>query len=97
MHDLATINRLNFEAFGQAISRYRAQGRHVLTQHEGAHLVGFETFEDASAARDALALHGNPGGGTRYQLLEPFAPDSAEAAAVRGRDQSEDYLNAARA
>ncbi len=99
MHDLATINRLNAEAFERGVAAFRAQGRHVLLKYEGLHLVSIETFSTANEVVDAhLRAIEAAGPGERYVCLAPFHPDSPEVAQVRGRDQSEDrtlgdYIN----
>ncbi len=99
MHDLATIHKLNAQAYEKAIKSFRAQGRHVLLKYEGLHLVSIETFSSADDIVDAhqAALRGAQVG-ERFVCLAPFHPDSPEVAQVRGRDQSEDrtlgdYIN----
>ena len=73
MHDLNTINRINYEAFAESIQKYRAAGRFVLVKYEGSHLVGIETFGDQHSAglafdSAAAALHG----GERNVLFTPI-------------------------
>lgn len=92
MHDLNTINRLNLEAFAEAINAYRAAGRHVLAKYEGAHLMAIETFTEPMLALEAwekanAAQHG----GERNVL---YAPTRASEPRQVGklRDQSEDRV-----
>jgi len=92
MHDLNTINRLNYEAFAGAIEHYRAQGRHVLAKYEGTTLVSIETFSTADEIVDAHSkqLEANTG-----QRLVCYAPLPTESVIGR-RDQSEDRQAAER-
>lgn len=87
MHDLNTISRLNAEAFAESIQNYRRQGRCVLVNYEGLHLVSIETFTaqfDAQEAFDDAVARQH--GGARSVLFAPL-PVSAPAPM---RDQSED-------
>lgn len=54
MHDLATIHKLNAEAYAQGIDNFRKQGRHVLAIYSGLHLMSVETFTTAEEATTAL-------------------------------------------
>jgi len=88
MHDLNTIHKINAEAFSASISKFQAQGRHVLAKYEGLHLVAIETFtaaEDAILAYGAGVAENAPATGTNFKL---FSPTPAFYAARR--DQSED-------
>ena len=88
MHDLNTINKLNYEAFAKAIANFQAQGRHVLATYEGLTLVSIETFTDADALVDGhgRALAANPPAtGTHFKCFPPTA-----AFYTAKRDQSED-------
>lgn len=88
MHDLNTLNRLNYEAFGQAIKKFQGQGRHVLAKYEGLHLVSIETFSNADELVDAHAQALRAAGtntGTHFKCFPPVA-----AFATAQRDQSED-------
>ena len=86
MHDLNTINRLNYEAFNASIQNFRAQGRYVLARYEGATLVAIETFSELTHAQWALEI--DPAIANRGQRAVVFAPLPAFHAAKR--DQSED-------
>jgi hypothetical protein len=86
MHDLNTINKINFDAFAESVNRFRASGRWVLTRKEGLHLVGIETFASADELSDAHhAAVSKAGPGETYQALAPLPAFHAAA-----RDQSED-------
>jgi hypothetical protein len=90
MHDLNTINRLNAETVGQTAQRERAAGKHVVVKFTGLHAVGYETYSTLDAAKEAYdaAVDSVASPDVRYVLLAPLS--EAEAAVVRGRDQSED-------
>lgn len=86
MHDLNTINRLNAEAFSKSIENFRSQGRWVLAQYEGLHLLSIETFSTAEDA--AIALVGAQeaaGPSDHFKLLSPLPAWHGAK-----RDQSED-------
>lgn len=51
MHDLNTINRLNYQAHAASIETHRRDGRHVLARYEGVHLVGYDTYTDLDEAQ----------------------------------------------
>ena len=86
MHDLNTINKINFDAFAKSIDAFRASGRFVLAHYEGAHLVGIETFSNADAASDAhFTKVSKAGAGEHYIVMAP-----TQAFYATGRDQSED-------
>ena len=55
MHDLNTIQRLNAEAFGEAVENFRRQGRFVIATYSGIALVSIETFTDEGDAMRAFA------------------------------------------
>ena len=54
MHDLNTIAKLNADTFAPAITNYRAQGRYVVAQYTGLHILSIETFEDPLEAVSAF-------------------------------------------
>ena len=93
MHDLNTINRVNYEAFVRAIQNFQAQGRFVLAKYEGLHLVSIETFSSADELVDAHveALKANPiATGTHFKCFPPVAQFTTAQ-----RDQSEDRKSSA--
>ena len=86
MHDLNTINKINFDAFAKSIDAFRANGRFVLAHYEGAHLVGIETFSNADLASDAHYVKVSKAGAGEHYIV--MAPTQTFYAAQR--DQSED-------
>ena len=87
MHDLNTINRLNAEAHGDAITYWRRNGKHVVTVHEGLALVTatpHDTHDEAVAASVAL-VEVNTG-----RTVTLLAPTRAANPVAITRDQSED-------
>lgn len=87
MHDLNTINRLNEQAHGHEILQQRSAGKHVVAVYEGLHLARHTAFDRETDAVAAALEEGN-GVGVSAKVLRPLT--EAEAALVRGRDQSED-------
>lgn len=87
MHDLNTINRLNYEAHVASISAARAEGKFVVAKYEGLHLIITENFDEAPVVKSGAT----DSTGGRVQVFEPFS--DAERAAYAGRDQSEDYAH----
>lgn len=86
MHDLNTINRLNAEAFKNAITNYRAQGRYVLARYDGLTLMSIETFSTVGEAAQALVqAQESAGASEHFDLLSPLPEWHAAK-----RDQSED-------
>jgi hypothetical protein len=86
MHDLNTINRLNAEAFGNAIKNFQAQGRWVIAKRAGLHLISIESFSFETEAQNALADKTTKlEASESVELLPPTAGFHAT-----GRDQSED-------
>ena len=86
MHDLNTINRLNSEAFSEAVDNFRAQGRYVLAKYDGVTLMSIETFSNAEEAAAALVQAQETGGvSERFKLLAPTGTWHGAQ-----RDQSED-------
>ena len=83
MHDLNTINKLNAETFAPAIENYRAQGRYVVAEYSGLHVLSIETFEDPF---EAVAKFNSPTSSpdVHRKILPPTARRQAP------RDQSED-------
>lgn len=66
MHDLATINKLNAEAFGPAIATYQRSGKNVVGTYAGLSLVSIEVF------------HGDERGTAEAEYAscrEPSSPD----------------------
>ena len=53
MHDLNTINRLNFEAFGDKVAQARAAGKHVLVYYAGLAITHVQTYDTAEQVREA--------------------------------------------
>lgn len=80
MHDLNTINRLNYQAHAASIETHRRDGRHVLARYEGVHLVGYDTYTDLDEAqriqaeRQAGALPG-----TQFTLWPAHAAEKTVA------------------
>ena len=86
MHDLNTINRLNSEAFSEAVDNFRAQGRYVLAKYDGVTLMSIETFSNTEEAAAALVQAQETGGvSERFKLLAPTGTWHGTQ-----RDQSED-------
>jgi hypothetical protein len=88
MHDINTINRVNYEAFARAIQNFQAQGRFVLATYEGLTLTTIESFSSANEMVDAhhAAIQANPATtGTNFKCFQPTAGFHAAT-----RDQSED-------
>ena len=88
MHDLNTINRLNFEAFAESIQKYRREGRFVLARYDGLVLTSIETFSELTAAQ-LIADTVKPLAGERVVIFAPTAPQRTPALPTM-RDQSED-------
>ena len=89
MHDLDTIERLNERATQESVPRLRADGKYVVVAYAGLRLLSITPFDSAREAEvyfQTLKVHPD----VRAELLLPLGADSAEAAVVKGRDQSED-------
>lgn len=84
MHDLNTIIRRNEAQHGREITLARAAGKWVVAHYEGLHLISHQTYTEPPV----VASGTGDGSGGRVFVLAPLSAD--EAAAVRGRDQSED-------
>lgn len=54
MHSLSTISRLNAEAYEVAIEHLRQQGRDVVANYDGLHLMSIESFSDSDEALEAF-------------------------------------------
>lgn len=89
MHDLHTINRLNAKAFAAGINIARLEGKTVVTKRFGLHVEGFERFDNVDQAAAYVRNNASQVGVT-MTILPPLS--EAEAASLRGRDQSEDRL-----
>lgn len=89
MHDLNTINRLNEQAHGKAIERWRSEGKYVVASKQGLTLIGAAPFDTAEqAARVKANLEASPlnrNTGFTVEVLAPTAPHYSVT-----RDQSED-------
>lgn len=83
MHDLNTIIRLNEAQHAREITLARAAGKWIVARYEGLHLISHETFTEQPVTQPS-----DDGAGGRTVVLAPLSDD--EAAAARGRDQSED-------
>jgi hypothetical protein len=83
MHDLHTIAKLNAETFGPAITNFQAQGRYVVANYTGLHILSIETFEDPLEAVSALNAPVDSPDVTR-KIYPPTASRPFK------RDQSED-------
>lgn len=85
MHDLATIRRLNAEAHARSIATAQAQGKHVIAEYAGLHLMTTAIYDTADEAFTALAEPAQVGDSRAYHPPLP---------AWRGarRDQSEDRV-----
>ena len=93
MHDLNTINRLNAEAFHDAVSNFQRQGRYVVATYAGLSLFSIETFGDEAAA--LLAVDAAVPTGNSKRMFRPTAPAPAEGYVQPTRDQSEDRAKVA--
>lgn len=54
MHDLNTIRRLNAEAHAASIAKAQADGKHVVAEYAGLHLMTTQVFDDEASALAAL-------------------------------------------
>ena len=98
MHDLNTINRLNYEAFAEGINKHRTAGRHVLAKYAGLHLVSIETFSDQPSAQAAFdAEVEKRSGSERTVLFAPITPYVVEDGRLRSNAPADltigDYIN----
>lgn len=87
MHDLNTINRLNREAHGASIVKWRNSGKFVVTMKEGATLMSaipYDTLAPAQAYADSIPQVG----GTTVDVLHPTGVAYQPVGFTR--DQSED-------
>lgn len=84
MHDLNTINRLNFEAFGDKVAQARAAGKHVLVYYAGLAITHVQTYDTAEQVREATGSEELAADVTRRY----FAPSVQTHNLTR--DQSED-------
>jgi len=89
MHDLNTINRLNYEAHARSIKDAQAHGKYVIAKYEGLTLVSTQVCDEAPVVQSGRISDV----GERIQVFAPFSED--ERAAYLGRDQSEDRKLAA--
>lgn len=55
MHDLNTINRLNAEATERSIPALQAQGKFVVAEYHGLHLVGHSAHDTEADAQAKAA------------------------------------------
>ena len=83
MHDLATIRRLNAEAHAHSITQAQAQGRHVVAEYAGLHLMTTAIYKTAEEALAALKQPAQVGDSRAYH--PPLPPWHGAR-----RDQSED-------
>lgn len=92
MHGLSTIQKLNANATAKAIEAARASGQHVTVLKAGAHIHSHSVHGTAAAAVGAAFTQGTAHAAeiTHTEILPPLG--EAQAALVRGRDQSEDYV-----
>lgn len=87
MHSLETIRKINEAAVRKAIDIARADGKHVVVRYAGLNVERYWLADSESEAR-LLGAIANGAPGSRVGVLHPL--DSSHAAALRGRDQSED-------
>lgn len=86
MHSLETIRKINEAAVRKAIDIARADGKHVVVRYAGLNVERYWLADSSGKAGGfANAVHRL---GSRVEVLPPL--DSGHAAALRGRDQSED-------
>ena len=83
MHDLATIRRLNAEAHARSITEAQAQGKHVVAEYAGLHLMTTHVYGTEAEALAALAEPAEVGDSRAYHPPLP-------AWRAARRDQSED-------
>ena len=84
MHDLNTINRLNREAHGESIAKWRASGKHVVAIYAGLTLMSATPHDTLRGAAEAVIAEDEADPSRRIDILTPTAP------AALTRDQSED-------
>lgn len=89
MHSLSAIQRKNALATAKAIQARRASGKFVVVHYAGATILTFDVHAErpTDVKPHEFATH--------TEVLEPLG--QADAALVRGRDQSEDYVGASHA
>lgn len=87
MHSLETIRKINEAAVRKAIDIARADGKHVVVRYAGLNVERY-WLADSSGKAHFLRTIMNGAPGSRIEVLPPL--DSGHAAALRGRDQSED-------
>lgn len=71
MRDINDIVQQNNETWGAVIDNLIRQGRYVVAQYDGLHLVSVESFSDLRRAQDA-AEHVNATVGSRSELHLPI-------------------------
>jgi len=92
MNDLNTINRLNAEAvtsqLGSSIPLLQAQGKYVVAEYAGLHILSFETFsgEGAKDRAEAKLFELNSKADSTSGRL--FAPDAGPQEAKLVDEQS---------
>lgn len=80
MHDLNTITKLNADAVASGIETSRNQGKYVVVEFAGVHVIGYETFSGEGAKDQAEAkLHklNTKGDSTHGRLFHPRHADVA--------------------
>lgn len=87
MHSLETIRKINEAAVRKAIALARAEGKRVVVRCAGPNVERYWLADSPGEAHFLRTImNGAPGS---YVLVLPPL-DSGHAAALRGRDQSED-------
>lgn len=86
MHSLETIRKINEAAVRKAIDLARAEGKHVVVRYAGLNVERYWLADSSGEA--GVFASAVPRPGSRVEVLPPL--DSSHAAALRGRDQSED-------
>lgn len=82
MRDINDIIQQNNDTWGPVIQNLTRQGRYVVTQYDGLHLVSIESFSDLRRAQDA-AEHVNATVGSRSELHFPVAEDGAVGVSIK--------------
>lgn len=82
MRDINDIIENNNRTWGPVIANLVRQGRYIVAQYDGLHLVSIESFSDLRSAQDA-AEHVNATVGSRSELHFPVAGDGAIGVSIK--------------
>lgn len=82
MRDINDIIQQNNDTWGPVIANLTRQGRYVVAQYDGLHLVSIESFSDLRSAQDE-AERVSATVGSRSELHFPVAPDGAVGVSIK--------------